>query len=234
MRYMVKPGSTDGRRSERHQTGAMGSRSARGQTGCLLSVVGAASVPGWGRAVAANRWIRDKAVRTAVVPAALAVVLAASGCSGKDTITDSAPTQGSVTPSVTQSSATTATASSASAASAKLPTTNPATVGNYKLSPITQGLQGQAYMPSGDPTSDDMMVVVPNKTTQATAQSMAKVMIKGTITTTGAALCGTPNEADFTATCVVQYEDGVLMVMATTANVATTGAFTTKYYELTT
>ena len=55
---MTKPGSADGRRSERHQTGAMASGGREGIPGRLLSGQGEASVPGWGRVVGANRRIR--------------------------------------------------------------------------------------------------------------------------------------------------------------------------------
>ena len=54
----LKPGSTDGRRRERHQTGAMAGRAREGRPGRLVSVAGAASAPGWGRVAGGNRWIR--------------------------------------------------------------------------------------------------------------------------------------------------------------------------------
>src|SRR5262245_55036182 len=54
----AEPGSTDGRRRERHQVGAMARRPMRGKAGCLLSVGNVASVPRWGRAAGGERWIQ--------------------------------------------------------------------------------------------------------------------------------------------------------------------------------
>ena len=54
----AEPESTDAARSERHSGGAMGVTDARRQTGGLLSVDGAASVPPGGCAVAHDRWIQ--------------------------------------------------------------------------------------------------------------------------------------------------------------------------------
>ena len=57
----AKPRSTDGRRSERPQMGAMASRVREGVPGRTASVAGAARVPSWGRAVGADRWIEAQA-----------------------------------------------------------------------------------------------------------------------------------------------------------------------------
>ena len=54
----AKPGSTDAARDEQPLTGAMGATDTRKQTGCLLSVDGAASVPGMGGGIAHDRWMQ--------------------------------------------------------------------------------------------------------------------------------------------------------------------------------
>jgi len=65
---MTKPASVDGRRSERHQRGAMARRSSRRQPERLPSGGNTASVPLWGRAVGghpriqAKRFVGDTAV----------------------------------------------------------------------------------------------------------------------------------------------------------------------------
>ncbi|WP_161962386.1 AfsR/SARP family transcriptional regulator [Nocardioides speluncae] len=56
-----EPGSTDGRRSERHQPGAMARRRSEGGPVGPSSDANAASAPGWGRAVGGHRWIRAEA-----------------------------------------------------------------------------------------------------------------------------------------------------------------------------
>jgi len=54
----AEPGSTDAARNEQYLRGAMGVTNARKQTGCLLRVVGAASVPLRGGGIAHDRWIQ--------------------------------------------------------------------------------------------------------------------------------------------------------------------------------
>ena len=76
-----KPGSADAARSEQHPGGAMGVTDTRRQTGRLLSVDGAASVPPGGGGAAHDRWIQARApnwaLKTvmAVTGTLLAVVL---------------------------------------------------------------------------------------------------------------------------------------------------------------
>jgi hypothetical protein len=55
---LVKPGSADSRRRERHQTGAMARRGREGSLVALLSVRNVASVPAWWRAAGGNRRIQ--------------------------------------------------------------------------------------------------------------------------------------------------------------------------------